>query len=204
MACCDSELSTSRCRYHSSCLQDPEAVPQNGRANIPKRQDERYKLQSLLQHRPIKVRRSELANIKASMTEGEVRCVLDLRAFMQLHPWTLPVDAPLSHAYRILRTMGLRHLYVTPPKPTIVGIVTRKDLTEEAASLKIGEVLRTEGTSLNAGMLRTGGTYMHICEPPLHLCACRQHAGITFIHMSLHQSTSSDHCNLSVHLRAVV
>lgn len=124
-------------------------MPQNGRANIPKSQDERYKLQSLLQHRPIKVRRGELSQIKASLTEDEIRCVVDLRAFMQLHPWTIPSDAPLSHAYRIFRTLGLRHLYVTPPKPTIVGIMTRKDLTEEAASLKIGEVLHTEGTALN-------------------------------------------------------
>lgn len=133
-------------KLNRSHLQHPDAVPDNFRQNIPESQDERYKLQSLLQHRPIKVRRSELPEIKAGLTEYEANCVLDLRAFMQLHPWTLPADAPLSHAYRVLRTMGLRHLYVTQPKPTIVGLLTRKNLTEEAASLKIGEVLQKEGT----------------------------------------------------------
>jgi hypothetical protein len=122
-----------------------DAVPKHCEANIPQTQDERYKLQSLLQHRPIKVRSKELPEIIANLSSEDLMSVMDLRAFMQLHPWTLPADAPLSHAYRVFRTMGLRQLYVTPPKPAILGLITRKDLTEEAASLKIGESLVAAG-----------------------------------------------------------
>lgn len=124
-------------------MQRSDRVPEKHKPNIPKTQAERYKLQSSLQHRPIKVRRKELAAIIGSFTDEEkLNCVLDLRAFMQLHPWTIPADAPLSHAYRIFRTMGLRQLYVTQTKPTVIGILTRKDMTEEAACLRLGEVIK--------------------------------------------------------------
>ena len=64
---------------------------------------------------------------------------MDLTRFMQRHPFIVHADARLSRAYRLFRTMGLRHLYVTPSKPQIVGVVTRKDLTEETAALTLGE-----------------------------------------------------------------
>ena len=53
---------------------------------------------------------------------------LDLRAFMQRTPFVLHGNASLARAYRLFRTMGLHHLYVGPPKPQVIGLLTRKVL----------------------------------------------------------------------------
>ena len=42
---------------------------------------------------------------------------MDLRPFMQRNPFVVQADASLSRAYRLFRTMGLRHLFVAPPQP---------------------------------------------------------------------------------------
>ena len=51
---------------------------------------------------------------------------LDLRPFMQRTPFVLQGNASLARAYRLFRTMGLHHLYVGPPKPRVIGLLTRK------------------------------------------------------------------------------
>ncbi len=35
-------------------------------------------------------------------------------------------NASLARAYRLFRTMGLHHLYIGPPKPLVLGVITRK------------------------------------------------------------------------------
>ena len=64
-------------------------------------------------------------------------CV-DLRSFMQRHPFVVHGDARLSRAYRSFRTLGLRHMYVMPARPRVVGVLTRKDVIHEKASLQLG------------------------------------------------------------------
>lgn len=54
--------------------------------------------------------------------------VLDLRSVsldetLSLHA---QANASLARAYRLFRTMGLHHLYVGPPKPLVLGVITRK------------------------------------------------------------------------------
>lgn len=51
---------------------------------------------------------------------------LDLRPFMQRTPFVLQGNASLARAYRLFRTMGLHHLYVGPPRPQVIGLLTRK------------------------------------------------------------------------------
>ena len=51
---------------------------------------------------------------------------LDLRAIMQRTSFVLQGNASLARAYRLFRTMGLHHLYVGPPKPRVIGLLTRK------------------------------------------------------------------------------
>ena len=63
---------------------------------------------------------------------------LDVRSFMQRHPFVVHGDARLSRAYRQFRTMGLRHMYVMPQRPRVVGLLTRKDVIQERASLTLG------------------------------------------------------------------
>jgi hypothetical protein len=64
---------------------------------------------------------------------------IDVSRLMQRHPFITHADARVSRAYRIFRTMGLRHLYVTPDKPLVVGVMTRKDVIQENTSLTLGE-----------------------------------------------------------------
>ena len=45
--------------------------------------------------------------------------LVDLRPFMQRNPFVVHADASLSRAYRLFRTMGLRHLFVAPPQPKV-------------------------------------------------------------------------------------
>ena len=45
---------------------------------------------------------------------------------MQRTPFVLQGNASLARAYRLFRTMGLHHLYVGPPKPQVIGLLTRK------------------------------------------------------------------------------
>jgi len=73
------------------------------------------------------------------MSEDDIRTMsIDLRSFMQRHPSVVHGDARLSRAYRQFRTMGLRHMYVMPSRPRVVGLLTRKDVIQERASLTLG------------------------------------------------------------------
>ena len=44
---------------------------------------------------------------------------VDVRPFMQRNPFIVHADASLSRAYRLFRTMGLRHLFVCEPQPRV-------------------------------------------------------------------------------------
>ena len=80
-----------------------------------------------------------ITELVKTLSAEELAARLDIRPFMQRHPFIVHADARLSRAYRLFRTMGLRHMYITPSKPQVVGVVTRKDLSEENAALTLGE-----------------------------------------------------------------
>lgn len=50
----------------------------------------------------------------------------------------------MSRAYRLFRTMGLRHLFVIPDEPRVIGLLTRKDVTKDNATLVLGEQVNME------------------------------------------------------------
>ena len=80
-----------------------------------------------------------LPELLAGLREGDEARRLDVGAFMQMHPYVIPEDATASRAYKLFRTMGLRHLLVGRAQPYVVGLVTRKDLCEDTAALYLGE-----------------------------------------------------------------
>jgi len=69
----------------------------------------------------------EITNIK--LDEDETKAVLDMGPYMNPHPYTVTVDSSLARAFRLFRTMGLRHLCVVTENNKLVGMVTRKDLS---------------------------------------------------------------------------
>lgn len=53
------------------------------------------------------------------LSPSELAGRLDLRPFMQRHPFVVAADASMSRAYRLFRTMGLRHMFVGPSTPQV-------------------------------------------------------------------------------------
>lgn len=93
-------------------------------------QEGRYALLGSLEQFPLKIRSDEEDSILSSLDEAELEMVMDLRPFMQRTPFIIHGNASLARAYRLFRTMGLHHLFVGPPKPPVIGVLTRKVLPE--------------------------------------------------------------------------
>ena len=53
--------------------------------------------------------------------------LLDLRPYVDASAYTIRETASVQRAYRMFRTLGLRHLCVTDKRNNILGIVTRAD-----------------------------------------------------------------------------
>ncbi len=84
---------------------------------------ERLKLLEKLEQRPLKLRpKDDQEPIIRSLGPQQLEQMLDLRPFMQRNPFVVHADASLSRAYRLFRTMGLRHLFVAPPAPKVCSL----------------------------------------------------------------------------------
>ncbi|CAD7703645.1 unnamed protein product [Ostreobium quekettii] len=94
--------------------------------------------------------RSEQEAILAALSEVDLETDIDLRPFMQRQPFLVNEDASLSRAYRLFRTLGLRHLLVAPSRPLGLGILTRKDMIKENVRLALGEKANREAAKVTA------------------------------------------------------
>eukprot|EP00884_Botryococcus_braunii_P018780 jgi/Botrbrau1/5586/Bobra.97_2s0016.2 len=109
------------------------------KSHIPATQEARYALLEKLEHIPIKIRpKQDIDEILGELKDSEMDYWLDLRPFMQRTPFVLQGNASMARAYRLFRTMGLHHMFVGSPKPQVIGMLTRKDLTEENAAILLG------------------------------------------------------------------
>jgi len=59
--------------------------------------------------------------------------IVDFTPFMRPHPYVISSDSGLRRAYRLFRSMGLRHMFITEQKPVVTGVLTRKDIIGENA-----------------------------------------------------------------------
>ena len=64
------------------------------------------------------------------VTESDRGCWLDLRPYADTAPFTVQDCCSIQRAYRVFRTLGLRHLMVVDAQNRVKGIITRKDLDE--------------------------------------------------------------------------
>ena len=144
--------SSAEIRSHSALDDDPEDAARL-ESVLFERASDRSELIETLKQIPFKA--PPITELVKTLTDEERAARLDLRPFMQRHPFIVHADARLSRAYRLFRTMGLRHMYITPSKPQVVGVVTRKDLSEENAALTLGEraadAARREGRRFRDG-----------------------------------------------------
>mmetsp|Transcript_1158 Transcript_1158/g.1880 ORF Transcript_1158/g.1880 Transcript_1158/m.1880 type:complete len:856 (-) Transcript_1158:190-2757(-) len=74
-----------------------------------------------------------IADIK--LTAREMELFIDLRPYMDTAPYSINQSASVQRCYRQFRTMGLRHMVVVDSDHLVVGMITRKDLTERRLDL---------------------------------------------------------------------
>lgn len=53
---------------------------------------------------------------------------------MDAAPYTINDNASIQRCYRFFRTMGLRHLIVLDGDHRVIGMISRKDITEHRLS----------------------------------------------------------------------
>eukprot|EP01032_Pedospumella_encystans_P012074 gene12074-13992_t len=81
-----------------------------------------------------------------NLSDADRECWLDLRPYLDSAPFTMNEHASVQRAYRVFRTLGLRHLIVTNTHNQVLGMVTRHDLvsTHYLASSHGGSTNRRE------------------------------------------------------------
>lgn len=65
------------------------------------------------------------------ITEADRSKWVDLTPYLHPTPFTVFESTPLNQCYRLFRTMGMRHLFVLDHNYHAIGLITRKDLSEE-------------------------------------------------------------------------
>ncbi len=65
-----------------------------------------------------------------NITTRDRQCWLDLRPYIDFSSFSINEHASVQRAYRMFRTLGLRHLCVVTHTNKIVGIATREDLAK--------------------------------------------------------------------------
>ena len=86
--------------------------PEEPREVLYENSEDRDALLEKLKQIPFKSPGVEM--IASTLSRREMELSIDLTHFMQRHPFIVHADARLSRAYRLFRTMGLRHMYITP------------------------------------------------------------------------------------------
>lgn len=71
-----------------------------------------------------------------SFTESELNTVINLIPFMNRSPFSVHSDFNCTFAFRLFRSMGLRHLPIVDDHNLVVGIITKKDLLESVIENK--------------------------------------------------------------------
>ncbi|KAK9790124.1 hypothetical protein WJX73_008199 [Symbiochloris irregularis] len=135
---------------------EPSGEIPTSRSHVPATQRERLTLLESLEQRPIKSRREDQDLELRTLTEAELDLLVDVRPFMQRNPFIVHADASLSRAYRLFRTMGLRHLFVCEPQPRVIGVITRKDVAEANAKLALGRKANLGLTTPSERLVTTG------------------------------------------------
>eukprot|EP01023_Acetabularia_acetabulum_P047480 TRINITY_DN50035_c0_g1_i1.p1 TRINITY_DN50035_c0_g1~~TRINITY_DN50035_c0_g1_i1.p1 ORF type:complete len:360 (+),score=45.71 TRINITY_DN50035_c0_g1_i1:18-1097(+) len=106
---------------------------------IPETKEDVEDLLFQLDNLPLKTHLSEQSEILSTLCEWDLdEYFIDLHPFMRRYPYVIHEQAPVSRAYRLFRTMGLRQLFISTA-PVVKGVVTRKDLIDDNLMLVMGE-----------------------------------------------------------------
>jgi len=70
----------------------------------------------------------DIATIAASLSSQDNSMYIDLLPYVNTSATVVHDTCSYTEAYRLFRTMGLRHLFVINKNNEVVGVITRKDL----------------------------------------------------------------------------
>ncbi|KAJ0035574.1 hypothetical protein Pint_24850 [Pistacia integerrima] len=65
------------------------------------------------------------------LSSDDMEMYIDLAPFLNPSPYVVPEDMSLTKVYNLFRQLGLRHIFVVPRAPRVIGLITRKDLLIE-------------------------------------------------------------------------
>ncbi|KAI4317790.1 hypothetical protein L6164_025633 [Bauhinia variegata] len=78
------------------------------------------------------------------LSADDLEMYIDLAPFLNPSPYIVPEDMSVTKVYNLFRQLGLRHLFVVPRPPRVLGLITRKDLLiEDTENLNTVELQST-------------------------------------------------------------
>ncbi len=83
-----------------------------------------------------------------ALTMEDRRARINLAPYMNRSPFSIHRDFWSIYAYRLFRSMGLRHLPVVDDDDQVVGMITRKDLIEPVIRAKFDVMTHRRGMYL--------------------------------------------------------
>jgi len=92
-----------------------------------------FRRQMAREQKPIEV-------IEDNIDDHEKDYQLDLRPYMNCSPFSVTEEFYSIYAFRLFRSMGLRHLPVVDDNNQVKGIITRKDIIDSAIFKKSDEI----------------------------------------------------------------
>lgn len=91
--------------------------------------------QALLPYRAFAAReRRERTVADVHLDESELDRLIDLAPYMNAGALTVHPSAQLARVHLLFRSLGLRHLTLTDSSSTVIGIITRRDITDAMSS----------------------------------------------------------------------
>jgi len=80
--------------------------------------------------------RRELTVADLKLAESDMNRQVDLGPYMNAAAMAVHPSARLSRVHLLFRSLGLRHLTVTNSENTVLGMITRRDITDITMSLQ--------------------------------------------------------------------
>ncbi|KAH9125926.1 hypothetical protein AeMF1_003539 [Aphanomyces euteiches] len=118
-----------------------------------------YNEQYALSYRDIEStypRYPSITDIRLDSTERDLW--MDLTPYMNPTPHTVQDQTPVPRAFRLFRSLGLRHLVVLNRTNEVQGIISRKDLTPEHLKASLDGLSETEKIKIQGYFTRNSRT----------------------------------------------
>jgi hypothetical protein len=90
-----------------------------------------------------------LRALDMGLNDADRNARLNLVPYMNRSPFCVHRDFWSVYAFRLFRSMGLRHLTVVNDVNDVVGMITRKDLIEPSIEARFRALVQTRGANIS-------------------------------------------------------